>query len=94
MSEESTRCPRCGGAMAPDTTAYCYGARRADGPVLVRNIPALVCTQCRYAAYGPDVAAEIDRLLHARPVPTRTITVPVYDLIDGRYEAPATAGRK
>jgi hypothetical protein len=76
--------------MVPGVTSFCFGARTAGGPVLVENIPALVCRQCGHASYTLTTAQEIDRLLDERPLPTRTMTVPVYELADGRYEAPVS----
>jgi hypothetical protein len=76
--------------MVPAATSFCFGANTAGGPVLVENIPALVCQQCGHASYSLSVAAEIDRLLDQRPAPTHEVRVPVYQLANGRYEAPAT----
>jgi YgiT-type zinc finger domain-containing protein len=91
MSAEAVRCPQCGGDMVSGTTSFCFGARSPGGPVLVENIPALVCRRCGHASYTLTVADQIDRLLDQRPAPTRTMTIQVYELVDGRYEAPATA---
>jgi hypothetical protein len=77
--------------MVSGTTSFCFGARSPGGLVHVENIPALVCRRCGHASYTLTVADQIDRLLDQRPAPTRTMTIPVYELVDGRYEAPATA---
>lgn len=84
---ETARCYECGGDMHPGTTTYCDTASAT--PLMVTNIPALVCGQCGLAAYTMGVAKEIERLATDRPTPTRTITVPVYELAKGRYQAPA-----
>ena len=83
MSEGAGRCPQCGGDMMPGTTAFCFGPHSASGPALVENIPALICRQCGRATYSLTVAQEIDRLLDQRPPPSRTVTIPVYELVDG-----------
>ncbi len=92
MSEEAGRCPQCSGDMTPGTTSFCFSPHTAGGPALVENIPALVCRQYGHATYTLAVAKEIDRVLDERPAPTRMVMIPVYELIDGRYEAPVRAG--
>ena len=90
-NEQGVRCHVCGGTRYPGTTTY---ASAGETPVLVTNVPALICRQCGAAGFPSQVAAEIERLVTERPVPTRTIAVPVYELAEGRYEAPAAATRK
>ena len=91
MSETTGRCPQCSGNMTLGTTSFCFRSHTEGAPVLVENIPALVCQQCGHATYTLAVAKEIDQVLDRRPPPTRTVTIPVYQLVDGRYQAPVHA---
>jgi YgiT-type zinc finger domain-containing protein len=90
MTRETARCPDCGDDMEPGTTTYCDTV--ADAAVIIENIPALICGQCGYEGWAIDIAAEIERLVRDQPPPTRTVTVPVYELVDGRYQGPSVNG--
>jgi HTH-type transcriptional regulator / antitoxin MqsA len=83
---KTTACPECGGTMVAAAVTY---ITREGGGVLVENVPALVCRQCGYEAFASAVAEELERLLDERPAPTRWATIPVYELHDGHFEAPA-----
>jgi YgiT-type zinc finger domain-containing protein len=44
MSDGYGRCPLCGGAKAPGTTTFAVDLQ--FGVVVIREVPALVCSQC------------------------------------------------
>lgn len=44
MNHIPSKCPLCGGAVAAGTTTFTVDLK--IGVVVVRNVPALVCTQC------------------------------------------------
>ena len=86
MTEETRRCWRCGGAMAPGTMIYCYSGSR--GTVLFGNVPAEVCGQCGESVYSGRVVDQIHRILDERPEPDGTVVVPAYDLGSDRHRLP------
>ena len=44
MNQPISHCPLCGGAKAPGTTTFT--ADLGSGVVVVRRVPALICSQC------------------------------------------------
>jgi len=80
-----SRCPRCSGNVT--TTMIDYPVPSKDRVVIIRNVPAQVCSQC-----GEIVEVQLDfslkkkllRLTESSPVPRRTVEVPVYDIGDIR----------
>ena len=61
MTEETRRCWRCGGAMAPGTVTYCYSG--THGTVLFENVPAEVCGQCGESVYSGRVVDQIHQII-------------------------------
>jgi YgiT-type zinc finger domain-containing protein len=51
------RCPLCGGEKQPGTTTFAVDLK--FGVVVVREVPALVCTQCGDAWIDDPVAAKL-----------------------------------
>ncbi len=43
-AREGSRCPLCGGERAPGKTTYTVDL--GSGVIVVREVPAMVCTQC------------------------------------------------
>ncbi len=84
---ETARCPFCGGDTAPGWTSSCD--TEGEMPVLITHIPALICGQCGEETWTSRVAREIERLVNERPRPSRTVSVPVYELADGCYREAA-----
>ncbi len=51
-----------------------------DGkPVLVENIPALVCARCGEATVDLEVGEKIRMMIHGESKPVRSIAVDVFD---------------
>jgi YgiT-type zinc finger domain-containing protein len=59
--DESAVCPLCGGTKQSGTTTFT--AELGFGVVVVRNVPATVCSQCGTDWIGDDVADRIETLV-------------------------------
>jgi YgiT-type zinc finger domain-containing protein len=55
------RCPLCGGETQPGTTTFAVDLK--FGVVVVREVPALVCTQCGQAWIDDPVAAKLETIV-------------------------------
>lgn len=58
---ENDRCPLCGGMKKPGTTTFT--ADLGFGVVVVRDVPATVCSQCGADWIADDVAERIEALV-------------------------------
>lgn len=54
-------CPICGGDREPSTTLF--SADLGHGVVVVRKVPASVCTQCGEALIDDHTAEELERIV-------------------------------
>jgi YgiT-type zinc finger domain-containing protein len=54
-------CPTCGGLKEPGRTTFT--SELGFGVVVIRNVPATVCTQCGADWISDETAAEIERLI-------------------------------
>ncbi|MGC8784352.1 MAG: type II toxin-antitoxin system MqsA family antitoxin [Armatimonadota bacterium] len=61
MNNPLGRCPLCGGEKQPGTTTFAVDLQ--FGVVVVRNVPALVCTQCGDAWIDDPVAARLEDIV-------------------------------
>lgn len=62
MKEKSASiCPLCGGGKRAGTTTFT--AELGFGVVVVRNVPALVCTQCGADWIADEVAARLEEVV-------------------------------
>ncbi len=59
--QENDRCYFCGGRLEFQITMLPFIV--GNSVVVIKNIPAEVCTQCGEAVLSSDVAKEVDRLL-------------------------------
>jgi len=59
--KNSGPCPFCGGAKKPGTTTFT--AELGFGVVVVRRVPASVCSQCGADWIGDKVAARLEALV-------------------------------
>ncbi len=59
-SSEDT-CPLCGGTKQPGRTTFT--SELGFGVVVIRNVPATVCTQCGADWIADETAATIERLI-------------------------------
>ena len=74
--------------MVPGITTYCDNASGA--PIVFEDVPAIIYDQCGYAGFPTETLRQLERLVAERPAPVRTVTVPVYRLMEAEQAAPAT----
>ena len=48
-------------------------------PVLVENIPALVCTRCGDATFDIEVGERIRKMIHGNSKPTKSVELDVFE---------------
>jgi len=60
-STKNDCCPLCGGAKRPGATTFT--ADLGFGVVVVRNVPATVCSQCGADWIADDIAERIETLV-------------------------------
>ena len=61
MKEHIGHCPLCGGEKQPGTTTFTVDLR--FGVVVVRDVPALVCTQCADTWIDDPVAGMLEDIV-------------------------------
>jgi len=61
MSENIGHCPLCGGEKQPGTTTFAVDLK--FGVVVVREVPAFVCTKCGDAWIDDPVAAKLESIV-------------------------------
>ena len=61
MSENFGCCPLCGGEKQSGTTTFAVDLK--FGVVVVREVPALVCTKCGDAWIDDPVAAKLESIV-------------------------------
>ena len=61
MSENVGRCPLCGGEKQLGTTTFAVDLK--FGVVVVRDVPAFVCTKCGDAWIDDPVAAKLESVV-------------------------------
>jgi len=54
-------CPLCGGDRKPGSTLFSVDL--GSGVVVVRNVPASVCSQCGKALIGADIARKFEAIV-------------------------------
>lgn len=73
---EGERCEYCGGVIAEERVTL--HRRRAQGYVLIENVPAGVCQECGARYYAANVLKTLEDCQLARRPVAREILVPVY----------------
>ncbi len=75
-------CSYCGGEVVEEKIDYDY--RREGHLMVVSNVPAGVCRQCREKYFRPNVLKQMDSIYHDifdhNRKPQRTVTVPAVSL--------------
>ena len=61
MSNNLGRCPLCGGKKHPGTTMFAVDLK--FGVVMIREVPAYVCTQCGDAWIDDPVAEKLEKIV-------------------------------
>lgn len=59
--QESDRCYFCGGRLSADITMLPFVVD--SQVVIIKNVPAEICSQCGESILDSEVAEEVDRLL-------------------------------
>ena len=75
MKESTTNglCPVCGGKKTAGKTTYSVDL--GFGIVVVRNVPATVCSQCGEEWIGAETASELERLVEEARQSRRQVEV-------------------
>ena len=61
MSDNLGQCPLCGGEKQPGTTTFAVDLK--SGVVVVRDVPAFVCTKCGDAWIDDPVVAKLEGIV-------------------------------
>lgn len=61
MSENVGRCPLCGGEKQPGTTTFAVDLK--FGVVVVREVPAFICSGCGDAWVDDPAAAKLESIV-------------------------------
>jgi YgiT-type zinc finger domain-containing protein len=61
MIDRSTTCPLCGGDKMSGTTTF--SAELGSGVVVVRKVPASICSQCGEEWIDNETARELERIV-------------------------------
>ena len=78
MNDLTDRCDLCGGELRPGRTTL--EIWRGEELIVIRDVPADVCRQCREAYISASVSEQLDHFLveHHRHRPERYLAVPQY----------------
>ncbi len=81
VSERVDRCDLCGGELKPGTTTL--EIWRGEKLLVIRDVPADVCQQCKEAYISANVSQRLDRFLgkRRRRRPERYLAVPQYSAV-------------
>jgi YgiT-type zinc finger domain-containing protein len=71
------KCVFCGGRVVKKRVTFSY--EEDSKYLLVKNVPAEVCTKCGEKTYSPEVTDELLRFAKEKFKPVKTIKVPVFD---------------
>jgi len=68
-----SRCPMCGGRRSSGKTTYSVDL--GTGVVVVRNVPADICTQCGEEWIGPEAAKALEQIVEKARVARTEVEV-------------------
>jgi len=71
------KCVFCGGRVVKKRVTFSY--EEDSKYLLVKNVPAEVCTKCGEKTYSPEVTDDLLRFAKEKFKPVKTIKVPVFD---------------
>ena len=71
-------CPFCKGRVHPERVEHVH--RWGERLVILRNVPADVCTQCGEVFFGPEALRAMDAVVTGDLTPEQHRSVPVYTL--------------
>ena len=70
------RCSICNGKVIKQKINYIQWYK--DHPVIIRNVPAEVCTQCGEQLLKPEIVEKLQSVIWECKKPIRKISTPVY----------------
>ena len=70
-------CVFCGGKVESRKVVFSY--ENEEQFILVKNVPAEVCTRCGEKTYSPQITDEILKFAKHQFKPVKTIKIPVFD---------------
>lgn len=70
-------CVFCGGKV--ESKEVMFTCESEDQVILVRKVPAEVCTHCGEKTYSPKITDELLKFAKRRFKPVKTIETPVFD---------------
>ena len=71
------RCVFCGGKVESRKVIFTYESEAQF--ILVKNVPAKVCTHCGEKTYSPKITDELLKFAKHQFKPIKTIEIPVFD---------------
>lgn len=79
MSLDGEFCPLCGGHKKPGTTTFTVD--KEDTLVVIRNVPATICSLCGNAWFSDEVAASIETIVEEAKNRRRQVEVTQYQKV-------------
>lgn len=73
-------CVFCGGQVESKAVNFSY--QQDEHVILVKNVPAEVCTRCGEKTYSPEITDELLKFATNRFRPLKMIEVPLFDFCD------------
>jgi YgiT-type zinc finger domain-containing protein len=71
------RCVFCGGKVISKNVTFIY--EHGEQLLVIRDVPAEVCTRCGERTYTPEITDEIMKFARRRFKPVKLVEVPVFD---------------
>ena len=71
------RCVFCGGDVVEKNVTFVY--ENGDQLLVIRDVPAEVCSTCGEKTYSPQITDEIMQFAKQRFEPVKLIQVPVFN---------------
>jgi YgiT-type zinc finger domain-containing protein len=75
---KTTKCPECGGAKRLGTTTFTVDL--GFGVIVVRNVPAMVCSQCGADWIADDIAERLEAMVNDARIRQRQVEVTAFQM--------------
>lgn len=72
------KCPECGGATRPGTTTFTVDL--GFGVIVVRNVPATVCSQCGADWIADNIAERLEAMVNDARTRQRQVEVTAFQM--------------
>jgi YgiT-type zinc finger domain-containing protein len=73
-----TKCPECGGTKQPGTTTFTVDL--GFGVIVVRNVPATVCSQCGADWIADNIAERLEAIVNDARKRQRQVEVTAFQM--------------